>query len=48
MTYREFLDTRAERQLAANNRKDEWLNNVDLDQLEIDQQELDHFKSLAE
>ena len=48
MTYREFLDTRAERQLAADKRKEEWLNNVNLDQLEIDQQELDDFKSLAE
>lgn len=47
MTYQEMLDTRADRQLAADKRKEEWLKNVDLDQLEIDQGELDDFLALA-
>lgn len=48
MTYQEMLDTRAERKLAADERKEEWLKNVDLDQLEIDQGELDEFISLTD
>lgn len=48
MTYQEMLDTRAERQLAADKRKEEWLKSVDLDQLEIDQGELGNFCSLAD
>lgn len=48
MTYQEMLDTRADRQLASDKRKEEWLKNVYIDQLEIDQGEMDDFIALSE
>ena len=47
MTYKEILDTRQDRLLASEKRKDEWFKNVDLDQLENDLYELEEFESLA-
>lgn len=47
MTYKEILDTRQDRLLDSEKRKDEWFKNVDLDQLENDLYELKEFESLA-
>lgn len=48
MTYEEMIATRPQRAEEAAKRNAEWLENVDMDQLENDMREMEEFESLAD